>query len=124
MKTPRSIRPGRDAMKTSHGTPYKRLHPGPAPVEEDTVHGGRDRRVRHAVRSHPGAAVQACLMSDDALLRVGRHVFAGGQTVELTVGIGRAAFRHPSDPSNVVWTLVDRERGTSPGPRCRLSPAS
>jgi len=46
--------------------------------------------------------------SDDTLLRIGPFSFEGGRTLNLTVGIGSSAFRHPSDPPNVVWTLSDR----------------
>lgn len=46
--------------------------------------------------------------SDDTLLRLGNHAFDGGKTLELTVGIGSGAFRHPTDPPNVIWTVGDR----------------
>jgi hypothetical protein len=46
--------------------------------------------------------------SDDTLLRIGPFAFAGGKTLNLTVGIGSSAFRHASDPPNVMWTLGDR----------------
>jgi hypothetical protein len=46
--------------------------------------------------------------SDDTLLRIGRYAFAGGKTLDLSVGIGSAAFHHPKDPPNVLWTLGDR----------------
>jgi len=46
--------------------------------------------------------------SDDTLLRIGPYSFAGGKTLNLTVGIGSSAFRSPNDPSNVLWTLGDR----------------
>jgi phytase-like protein len=48
------------------------------------------------------------LYSDDTLLRIGPYAFEGGKTLNLTVGIGSAAFRHPNDPPNVIWTLGDR----------------
>src|SRR5262249_56139403 len=48
------------------------------------------------------------LYSDDTLLRIGPYAFEGGKTLNLTVGIGSSAFRHPSDPPNVIWTLGDR----------------
>jgi len=48
------------------------------------------------------------LYSDDTLLRTGPYAFEGGKTLNLTVGIGSAAFRHPNDPPNVIWTLGDR----------------
>jgi hypothetical protein len=65
------------------------------------------------ILASPGAAHAAdiearYLTSDDTLLRMGRHVFPGGKTLDLTVGIGSAAFRHPADPGNVLWTLGDR----------------
>jgi hypothetical protein len=46
--------------------------------------------------------------SDDTLLRMGTHSFPGGKTVNLSVGIGSGAFRHPDDPPNMLWTLGDR----------------
>ena len=46
--------------------------------------------------------------SDDTLLRIGPHSFAGGKMLNLTVGIGSSAFRRPDDPPNVIWTLGDR----------------
>ena len=56
-----------------------------------------------------GAEIEArYLSSDDTLLRIGPHAFAGGKTLDLTVGIGSAAFHHPSDPPDLVWTLGDR----------------
>ncbi len=47
-------------------------------------------------------------LSDDTLLRIGPFAFAGGKTLNLTVGIGSSAFRRPNDPANVLWTLGDR----------------
>lgn len=32
----------------------------------------------------------------------------GGKTLNYTIGIGSGAFRHPSDPDNVIWTIGDR----------------
>ncbi|AMN44513.1 copper amine oxidase domain-containing protein [Rhodoplanes sp. Z2-YC6860] len=46
--------------------------------------------------------------SDDTLLRLGVFPFEGGKTLNLSVGIGSAAFHHPKDPPNVIWTLGDR----------------
>lgn len=46
--------------------------------------------------------------SDDPILSLGKVGFSGGKTLELTVGIGSAAFRHPSDPPDMVYTLSDR----------------
>jgi hypothetical protein len=47
-------------------------------------------------------------LSDDTLLRIGPYTAEGGKTLNLTVGIGSSAFRRPSDPPNVIWTLGDR----------------
>lgn len=46
--------------------------------------------------------------SDDTLLMMGRHRFDNGRTINLSVGIGSGAFRHPDDPPNVFWTVGDR----------------
>jgi hypothetical protein len=46
--------------------------------------------------------------SDDTLLGLPPYTFEGGKTLRLTVGIGSSAFRHPSDPRNVIWTMGDR----------------
>ena len=48
------------------------------------------------------------LYSDDTLLSLGAYAFEGGKTLNLTVGIGSGAFRHPADPPNVIWTVGDR----------------
>jgi hypothetical protein len=48
------------------------------------------------------------LYSDDTLLLIGPYAFEGGKTLNLTVGIGSSAFRHPKDPPDVIWTLGDR----------------
>lgn len=47
-------------------------------------------------------------LSDDTLLVLGSYAFAGGKTLNLTVGIGSGAFRGPNDPANVIWTVGDR----------------
>jgi hypothetical protein len=46
--------------------------------------------------------------SDDPLLAIGPYSFDGGKTLNLTVGIGSAAFHHPNDPANMIWMLGDR----------------
>src|SRR5262245_28686633 len=46
--------------------------------------------------------------SDDTLVRIGPFAFEGGKTLDLSVGIGSAAFHHPKGPANVIWTLGDR----------------
>jgi hypothetical protein len=47
-------------------------------------------------------------LSDDTLLMLPPYTFPGGNTLPLKVGIGSSAFRHPSDPPNVIWTMGDR----------------
>jgi hypothetical protein len=47
-------------------------------------------------------------LSDDTLLRLGSFPFAGGKTINMTVGIGSSAFHQRRDPPNVMWTLGDR----------------
>lgn len=34
--------------------------------------------------------------------------YPGGKTLDLTVGIGSAAWRDPRDPAGVIWTITDR----------------
>jgi len=41
-------------------------------------------------------------------LPLGQVAYPGGKTLTLVRGIGSAAFRDPSDPAGVVWTLTDR----------------
>ncbi len=45
---------------------------------------------------------------DDTLLTMGRYRFYNGRLLNLSVGIGSGAFRHPDDPDNVIWTIGDR----------------
>jgi hypothetical protein len=46
--------------------------------------------------------------SDDTLLTMDRYRFDNGRMLNLSVGIGSGAFRHPDDPPNVIWTVGDR----------------
>lgn len=46
--------------------------------------------------------------SDYTLLTMGRYRFDNGRLLNLSVGIGSGAFRHPDDPDNVFWTVGDR----------------
>lgn len=48
------------------------------------------------------------LTSEDPILRLGRVGFAGGRTLEMSVGIGSAAYHRPGDPGDIVYTLSDR----------------
>src|SRR5262245_47487106 len=63
-----------------------------------------------AVATPPAAAqIEArYYLSEDTLLRLGTYSFEGGKTLNLTVGIGSGAFRHPNDPPMVMWTVGDR----------------
>ncbi len=63
--------------------------------------------------SFAGTAVAADISaryyhSDDTLLGIGPYTFEGGRTLNLTVGIGSGAFRHPNDPPTTIWTIGDR----------------
>lgn len=48
------------------------------------------------------------LHSDDTLLTMASYRFDNGRTLNLSVGIGSGAFRHPDDPPGVIWTVGDR----------------
>jgi hypothetical protein len=45
---------------------------------------------------------------DDPFLRLGRFAFEGGKTLDLSVGIGSAAYRRPTDRPDIVYMLADR----------------
>jgi hypothetical protein len=73
----------------------------------------RFRLLLIALLALPTAAVASDLTvreyrSDDTLLAMGRHRFDNGRILNLSVGIGSGAFRHPDDPPNVFWTVGDR----------------
>lgn len=55
-----------------------------------------------------GEVTMRAYSSSDTLLSMGTYRFEGGKTLNLTVGIGSGAFRHPDDPPNVIWTIGDR----------------
>jgi hypothetical protein len=48
------------------------------------------------------------LISNDPALKLPPITMSGGKVLHYTVGIGSGAFRHPSDPANVIWTVGDR----------------
>jgi hypothetical protein len=58
--------------------------------------------------AHADSIEARFVYSDDTLLALGTYSFEGGKTLNLTVGIGSGAFRHPGDPPNVIWTVGDR----------------
>ena len=44
----------------------------------------------------------------------------GGKTATYTLGIGSGAYRHPSDPPNVIWTVGDRGPNMTCGDAAKL----
>ena len=48
------------------------------------------------------------LTSEDPILGLGRFTFQGGRTMELSVGIGSAAYHRPGDSADIVYMLSDR----------------
>ncbi|MPZ09409.1 MAG: esterase-like activity of phytase family protein [Kiloniellaceae bacterium] len=48
------------------------------------------------------------LTSDDPLANWRTVTYAGGKTTAFSIGLGSAAFRHPSDPANVIYVVSDR----------------
>jgi hypothetical protein len=48
------------------------------------------------------------LSSSDPALQLGSATFKGGETLQLSVGIGSGAFHAPGDPATVIYTLSDR----------------
>jgi hypothetical protein len=48
------------------------------------------------------------LTSNDSMLKLRPVAFEGGRTLELTVGIGSGAFRHPDAPRDIIQTVSDR----------------
>jgi hypothetical protein len=64
-----------------------------------------------ALGAGAGLAADAVVLydhADDPILKLGRVVYPGGKTLELSVGIGSAAFRRAGDPADIVYTLSDR----------------
>jgi hypothetical protein len=48
------------------------------------------------------------LTQNDPAQQMAPVTMPGGKVLNYTIGIGSAAFRHPSDPPNVIWTAGDR----------------
>ena len=48
------------------------------------------------------------LTSSDPALKLPPITMPGGKVLNYSIGIGSGAFRHPSDPVNVIWTVGDR----------------
>lgn len=61
--------------------------------------------------------------SDDTLLQMKRFRFDNGRSVDLSVGIGSGAFRHPDDPPDVFWSIGDRGPNLTCGDLKRLAHA-
>jgi hypothetical protein len=60
------------------------------------------------------------LSSDDPGLLMPPVVAPDGRTLSYSVGIGSGAFRHRSDPPNVMWTVGDRGPNMTCGEAVRL----
>ncbi|MDT8265131.1 esterase-like activity of phytase family protein, partial [Roseomonas sp. DSM 102946] len=55
------------------------------------------------------AEPQITILDDhDPGMKLGTVRFPGGKTLELTVGIGSAAYRRPGDAADIVYTMSDR----------------
>lgn len=48
------------------------------------------------------------LTSSDPALKLPSIAMPDGRILNYSIGIGSGAFRHPSDPANVIWTVGDR----------------
>ncbi len=59
--------------------------------------------------ARPAAAIDiTALTSDDPLNGWRTVTYPGGKTADYTAGIGSAAYRHPGDPGDIIYTLSDR----------------
>lgn len=57
----------------------------------------------------PAAALEVSVLGAEGEgLRMSPVALPGGKMSDYTLGIGSGAFRHPSDPANVIWTVGDR----------------
>lgn len=54
------------------------------------------------------AEVRITVLEPAVPLSLGRFVFEGGKSLDLSIGIGSGAWRGPNDPPDVVWTVSDR----------------
>lgn len=52
--------------------------------------------------------------ANDPMLHLGALKVPGGKTLEMSVGIGSAAFRASGDPADMFWTLSDRGPNLTP----------
>lgn len=60
------------------------------------------------------------LTESDPAQRLPPIAAPGGATLNYSVGIGSAAFRHPQDPANVIWTVGDRGPNMTCGEAAKL----
>jgi len=60
------------------------------------------------------------LTSKDPKLQWKSVTLPGGKQVTYTLGIGSGAFRHPSDPPDVIWTVGDRGPNFTCGEAAKL----
>ena len=54
------------------------------------------------------AAEVQVLTTSDPKLNMAPLTLPGGRIANYTIGIGSGAFRHPSDPADIIWTVGDR----------------
>lgn len=62
----------------------------------------------HGLATYAQAAPEITPLDPAVPLSLGSYRFEGGRTLDLSIGIGSAAFRGPTDPPDVVWTVSDR----------------
>jgi hypothetical protein len=58
--------------------------------------------------------------ADEAALAMPPVTLPDGRSAAYSIGIGSAAFRHPADPANVIWTAGDRGPNMTCGEARRL----
>jgi hypothetical protein len=93
----------------SGGTDGIRLRPSTTAGEQSmTCRTLAAALVAIAAANGTMAAELESFASADPALRLGSASFAGGKTLQLSVGIGSGAFHAAGDPADVIYTLSDR----------------